>query len=122
MINITGPKGDRQVKEGKPFRLAEGESVVGSTQERRRDVLDTIGQAKRIGVGDLLTRVTTETGFKRWWQQTHKGQCMKCQRREAALNYFQFKGPEWLHDWVEGPKKETDESSTSSDTDNSSNG
>ena len=103
-IIISGPKGDRHVAAGKPYKLEPGERVSGSTKEQRLDVLDHIGSHKQVGVGDLLNRITTETGFKRWWQTANKGKCMPCQRRQAALNYFKFKGPDWLHDWVEGTK------------------
>ena len=105
-IIISGPKGDRRVPAGKPFKLEAGERVSGSTRDDRLDVLDHIGNQKKVGVGDLLNRLTTETGFKRWWTKYNKGQCMPCQRRQAALNYFQFKGPGWLHDWVEGNQEE----------------
>ena len=101
MIIITGPKGDRHVKAGKPYRLEPGERVSGSTMEQQRDQLDNIGNELKTGVGDLVNAVTTATGFKKWWIKHHKGSCLPCQKRQAALNYFQFKGLQWVHDWVE---------------------
>lgn len=106
MIIITGPNGDRRVESGKPYRLGPGERVSGSTKDMRLDVLDHIGNDTKTGVGDLVNAVTTATGFKRWWIKHHKGSCLPCQKRQAALNYFQFKGPQWVHDWVEEKHEE----------------
>lgn len=105
-ITLTGPNGDRHVPDGKPYQLAKGERVTGSTKETRLDVLDHIGKKQKTGVGDLLNRITTETGFKHWWRKYNRGQCMPCQRRQAALNYFKFRGPDWLHNWVEGTQED----------------
>ena len=78
-----------------------GESVTGSTRDQYLDQLDHIGNDLKTDVGDLVNAVTTATGFKRWWIKRYKGSCLPCQKRQAALNYFQFKGPQWVHDWIE---------------------
>ena len=101
MIIITGPKGDRYVESGQPYRLQLGERVSGSTRDQKLDQLDHIGNDLKTGVGDLVHAVTTAVGFRKWWIKHHKGSCLPCQKRQAALNYFSFKGPQWVHDWVE---------------------
>ena len=99
-IVIEGPNGKREVPEtdpegnSSPFRLDPGERVTGSRQS------GTVDDA--IGLGDLLTAITTTTGFKQWWERQHGGPCPGCQQRAAAANYVQFKGPVWLKAWVAG--------------------
>ena len=95
-IIIEGPTGKREVPEtdelgeSKPFKLAPGEKVVGSRTEQNED----------IGLGDLITAITTSTGFKQWWEGGHDNPCGGCERRAAAANYIRFKGPEWLKTWI----------------------
>ena len=105
MILITGPKGDRRVEPGVAYRLGEGERVVGNTKILQPDKLDNMATDATIGVGDLIHAVTRATGFKEWWYKVHGGGCLPCQKRQAALNYLQFKGPQWVHDWVENQKE-----------------
>lgn len=94
-IIIEGPNGNREVPEtdeageNLPFRLAPGEKVIGSRSD-----------GKDIGLGDLLTAITTSTGFKAWYEGLYGGPCSGCQQRAAAANYIHFKGPEWLKSWV----------------------
>ena len=106
MIIITGPNGDRHVETGKPYRLGSGEHVAGSTKDVKLDQLDHIGNSTKTSVGDLVHAVTTAIGFKQWWIKHNKGSCLPCQKRQAALNYFSFRGPQWVHDWVEGKQED----------------
>jgi len=106
MIIITGPKGKRKVAAGEPYTLEPGEMVTGMTRDVKLDKFDHIADDTKVGVGDLINAATTATGFKKWWNAQHRGQCLPCKKRQAALNYFEFKGPQWIHDWVESKKDE----------------
>ncbi len=105
MIIIKGPKGTREVRDGLPYRLNEGEAITAIRREKRLDTFDHIADSEKTGVGDLINAVTTATGFKQWYNKAHRGKCMPCERRQAALNYFKFKGPQWVHDWIESKKE-----------------
>ncbi len=105
MILIKGPNGTREVPDGLPYRLEVGESITGVRREQRLDKLDHIAADTKTGAGDLINALTTATGFKQWYNKAHRGECMPCARRQAALNYFQFKGPQWMHDWIESKKE-----------------
>ena len=50
----------------------------------------------KIGFGDLVALLTHSTGFKKYWDEHHGGECAPCQERQASWNYFRFKGPESL--------------------------
>ena len=104
-IFISGPNGNRSVPLGEVYRLEPGEKVTGSKREIRLDKIDHISEDTMVGTGDLIHALTTATGFKEWWRKHNKGSCLPCKRRQAALNYFEFKGPQWVHDWVESKKE-----------------
>jgi len=107
MIYISGPEGNRQVPNNTRFILKPGEKITGSSREFKLDRMDNISNDTSIGVGDLVHAVTAATGFKEWWRKYNRGSCLPCKRRQAALNYFQFKGAQWVHDWVESKKTES---------------
>ena len=125
MIIIKGPNGIREVKAGVPYRLEVGEKIAGSYKTRINgveiDEVTTVAKSSAIGAGDLIAAITGSTGFKRWWHEKHRGECMPCKRRQATANYLRAQGPAWLKTWVD-KNKEKDESPTGSDTNNSSNG
>ncbi len=109
MILIDGPNGKREVEEGKPYRLEPGERIVGSYRENKQsDKLDYIAKDNEIGVGSLMAAVTESTGFKKWWDEKHGGECIPCKKRQATLDYIKFQGPIWLVSWVKKWVKNSD--------------
>ena len=91
-----------------PYRLAPDERVIGSAKEIQRDKFDRLAREHTVGVGDLMASLTGSTGFKAWWKKLHKGECLPCKKRQAALNYLTFQGPEWLTAWVKEHKDKGD--------------
>lgn len=107
MIKILTVDGNiRRVGRNEAFRLAPGEKVVGSDKgsEVRSDDddLHKVADQNKMGVGDLINALTTSTGFKKWWDDNHKGECAPCQKRRASANYIKFKSPSWLSKWIKG--------------------
>jgi len=99
VIVLHGPDGYRQVAENTPYRLLPGEKIVGA-QSSVHPALHEAAQENQIGVGDLVAAITTSTGFKRWWDKKHNGECQGCKKHQAALNYIQAQAPGWLAKWV----------------------
>ena len=85
------------VADGVGYRLAPGESIVpGGIRETHADKIDIIAKDNMVGVGDLVDYITTRSGFKKWWNWMHRGDCLPCQKRKATLNYIKIKGPQWV--------------------------
>jgi len=99
VIVLHGPNGFRQVAENTPYRLLPGEKVVGALGSVHPE-LYTAAQENEIGVGDMITAITTSTGFKKWWDELHGGECQSCKKNQATLNYIKFQGPKWLSKFV----------------------
>ncbi len=103
MILIDGPNGKREVEEGMAFRLGKSEHIVTNPNYRHQGSLielDKLANTNEIGVGSLIAAVTESTGFKKWWDEKHGGECIPCKKRQATLNYIKFQGPQWLSKWV----------------------
>ena len=103
MILIDGPNGKREVEEGMSFRLTKGEHIIPNPNHqhsRKPTELDELANTNEIGVGSLIAAVTESTGFKKWWDEKHGGECGSCKKRQATLNYIKFQGPQWLSKWV----------------------
>jgi len=98
-IILHGPKGERKVLANTPYRLLPGEKIVSSTVNGHSEI-DKVAQENNIGVGDLIASITTSTGFKRWWDKLHGGECQSCKKNQATLNYIKFQGPKWLSKFV----------------------
>lgn len=69
------------------------------TSEKLKE-MQKIADERGIGVGDLVAAITTSTGFKKWWDEKHGGECTKCNEKQAVWNYYKFKGPSWISNWV----------------------
>jgi len=105
MITLRGPNGNREIPENTPYRKLPGEYVLRGTGSKNKlfradDQIDNLAQANEVGVGDLIEAITTSTGFKKWWDAKHGGECKSCQRNKAVLNYIQGQVPGWLSSWV----------------------
>ena len=94
-------------------RMAEPSTRVltpGQMKKRQERIQETIKQEKelkefaddnKIGLGDLVALLTHSTGFKKYWDEHHGGECAPCQERQASWNYFRFKGPESLRKLIQ---------------------
>jgi len=74
--------------------------------EKQQKELEDFAKDNKIGLGDLVYLFTHSTGFKKYWDEYHGGECAPCQERQASWNYFKFKGPEFLKKMVEKAKGE----------------
>ncbi len=72
---------------------------------KQRKQLEEFATDNKIGLGDLVALLTHSTGFKKWWDEKHGGECAPCQERQASWNYFRFAGPEFLKKLVKEVKK-----------------
>lgn len=105
-IILEGPKGMREIEPGTPY--GPGERVVGTTKsfiesKNVEDMKKVLGE-NYIPLGDALAAITSTTGFKKWWDAKHNGECVPCQERQATANYLKFRGPQWLAKWVKDNK------------------
>jgi len=104
MILLRGPKGERYIPDNTEYRMLPGEYRVPVTGRRggvpRESPLDIMARTNYIGAGDLVEAITTSTGFKRWWDKLHDGECQSCKKNQATLNYIKFQGPKWLSKFV----------------------
>ncbi len=102
-LKLVGPDGERVVPQNTPYVLKAGEKLVGTVMSYRGEIHD-MAEDNKIGAGDLVAAITTSTGFKKWWDKQHGGECLPCKERVATLNYIKFKGPKWLTKWIKGNK------------------
>jgi hypothetical protein len=79
MIVLQGPLGTRKVAEGVPYRLLEGEAVVGSTADEDKIKLETALDEAGVKWGDAIAWVTKRLGVK---------QCAPCKARQEILNHM----------------------------------
>lgn len=100
VIILKGPTGTRFVNSGERYILGPGEKIIGSARVDDSATIEELAAPAKIGAGDLIVAVTTSIGFKAWWDKKHNGDCLPCKKRQATANYLQFKGPEWLTQWV----------------------
>ena len=102
MITLRGPNGERQIAENTPYRRLPGEYVVhgGLRRTWRETELQKLAQDNKVGVGDFAEAIFTSTGFKKWYNEKHGGECKSCQRNRVVLNYIQSQVPGWLAKWV----------------------
>ena len=79
-IILEGPNGQREVAEGKPYRMLPGEKVIGS-----RYKLVTLWEAFRsdegLGIGDLVAAGTKLIGIQ---------PCSRCNKDRQALNKYRI--------------------------------
>jgi len=85
---------------------------IEKMEERRQETvaqqkeLEDFAKDNKIGFGDLVYLFTHSTGFKKYWDEQHGGECAPCQERQASWNYFRFKGPEFLKKLIKKAKEE----------------
>lgn len=107
MVILKGPEGVRLVPCNKTYRLLPNENIVGSAtlfDKAKHEEQSEIEKLGITGLGDAAAAIIKTTGFKDWFNKMHGGECLPCKQRQAALNYFQFKGPKWLSKWVNKSK------------------
>ena len=81
MIILEGPRGQREVPEGKPYRKLPGEKVMGS----RQHVIGLLEQARSsegLGVGDLIAAGTKLVGIQ---------PCAPCSKRQRRWNQYRIR-------------------------------
>lgn len=74
--------------------------------EKQRKELEDFAKDNKIGLGDMVFLFTHSTGFKKYWDEQHGGECAPCQEKQASWNYFRFKGPEFLKKLIKKAKEE----------------
>ncbi len=84
---------------GDGHKLLTGEKLK-QIKEKQSEHLEKMAREQGIGVGDLVAAITTSTGFKKWWDEKHGGECTKCNEKQAVWNYYKFKGPSWISNWA----------------------
>jgi len=67
--------------------------------------LEGFAKDNKIGFGDLVFLFTHSTGFKKYWDENHGGECAPCQERQASWNYFRFAGPKFLKNLIKEAKE-----------------
>jgi len=87
--------------------LEEIEKLEKTRQEQlaHQKEIEDFARDNKIGLGDLVYLFTHSTGFKKYWDEYHGGECAPCQERQASWNYFRFKGPKFLKKLVEESKE-----------------
>ena len=74
--------------------------------EKQRKELADFAKDNKIGMGDMIFLFTHSTGFKKYWDEHHGGECAPCQEKQASWNYFRFKGPDFLKKLIKKAKEE----------------
>jgi len=85
MIKLEGPKGQRLVEEGKPYRLLPREKIIGMVP----NVLKPSILKNKIGVGDLIAALLLIIGIRK------KKGC-GCDNRQKRWNKYRIKVPNWI--------------------------
>ena len=67
--------------------------------------IEDFAKDNKIGLGDLVYLLTSSTGFKKWWDDKHGGECAPCQEKQASWNYFRFTGPQFLKKLIKESKE-----------------
>lgn len=67
--------------------------------------LEDFAMDNKIGFGDLVFLFTHSTGFKKYWDANHGGECAPCQEKQASWNYFRFAGPKFLKTLIKEAKE-----------------
>jgi len=83
-----------------PEQMKKRQEQIQEAMKQEKE-LKEFADDNKIGFGDLVYLFTHSTGFKKYWDEKHGGECAPCQERQAAWNYFRFKGPESLRKLVQ---------------------
>ena len=83
-----------------PEQKKKRQEQIQEAMEEEKE-LKEFADDNKIGVGDLVYLFTHSTGFKKYWDEYHGGECAPCQERQASWNYFRFKGPESLRKLIQ---------------------
>ena len=78
-----------------PEQMKKRQEQIQEAMKQEKE-LTQFADDNKIGFGDLVALLTHSTGFKKYWDEHHGGECAPCQERQASWNYFRFKGPESL--------------------------
>lgn len=95
--NITAEPGTRTLT---PEKMKERQEQIQEQMKQEKE-LQEFADDNKIGLGDLVYLFTHSSGFKKYWDEYHGGECPTCQERQASWNYFRFKGPESLRKLVQ---------------------
>jgi len=74
-------------------------------KKKQQKELEDFARDNKIGFGDLVFLFTHSTGFKKYWDENHGGECAPCQERQASWNYFRFAGPKFLKTLIKEAKE-----------------
>jgi len=68
-----------------PEQMKKRQEQIQEAMKQEKE-LKEFADDNKIGLGDLVYLFTHSTGFKKYWDEYHGGECAPCQERQASWN------------------------------------